>query len=165
MQVRGQVGKVGAHGKLIAISTSAQTGSRKSPIPVGVVRENHGLVGDAHAGSQREVSLLAWESIEKMRAQGFSVGPGDFAENLTISGIVLHNLAPGARIRIGEAALLELTQIGKACHSDCEIRRLTGECVMPSEGVFAKVLIGGEVRPGDRVDVVGEAGEGCHPDS
>ena len=154
-----------AHGRLIAVSMSTQTGTRKSPIPVGVLRENHGLVGDAHAGSQRQVSLLAWESIEKMRGQGFSVDSGDFAENLTTSGMVLHILAPGTRIRVGDAVLLEVTQIGKTCHSDCEIRRLTGQCVMPTEGVFAKVLIGGEVRSGDKIEVVGEAGEGSHSDS
>lgn len=156
---------MGAKGKLIAVSISGQTGVRKSAIPVGLLQEDCGLVGDAHAGSQRQVSLLPQESIEKMRASGFSVGPGDFAENLTTVGLALHILPVGARLRVGESALLEITQIGKACHSDCEIRRLTGHCVMPTEGVFARVLAGGEVRAGDEIEVLESEDEGRHSDS
>ena len=112
------------------------------------------MEGDAHAGTDREVSLLAQESIAKMLDQGITVGPGDFAENLTTSGIELHSLPVGTRLRVGATALLEITQIGKTCHSDCEIRRLTGRCVMPTEGVFARVLVSGEVKPGDEVAVL-----------
>jgi MOSC domain-containing protein YiiM len=130
---------------------------------VGVLREDHGLAGDAHAGTGRQVSLLAAESIEKMQGRGLSLGPGDFAENLTTSGLVLHTLLPGTRLRVGPDALLEVTQIGKTCHSDCEIRRLTGDCVMPKEGVFARVVAGGEVRAGDHVEVLDEEGESRNP--
>ena len=156
---------MGAKGRLIAICVSSQVGTRKSAIAAGVLREDHGLVGDAHAATARQVSLLAEESIAKMRAEGFSVGPGDFAENLTTSGLELHTLPIGARLRVGSSALLEITQIGKACHSDCEIKRLMGRCVMPTEGVFAKVLVGGEVRAGDEIEVLEAAeGESRHTD-
>jgi MOSC domain-containing protein YiiM len=145
---------VAAKGTIVAVSLSRETGTRKRPAPSAVLKEDHGLVGDAHAGSGRQVSLLAEESIAAMRAQGLDVGPGDFAENLTTSGLVLHALPVGTRVRVGREVLLEITQIGKECHSACEIRRLTGRCVMPTEGVFARVLEGGEVRPGDEVEVL-----------
>ncbi len=155
---------MGAKGTLVAVCLSERAGTRKTPVPVGVLREEHGLVGDAHAGTGRQVSLLAAESIEKMQGRGLSLGPGDFAENLTTSGFVLHTLRPGARIRVGPEAVLEVTQIGKACHADCEIRRLTGDCVMPKEGVFARVVVGGEVRAGDHVEVLDGQGESRDPD-
>ena len=144
---------MGAQGKITAVCRSERKGTRKSQVPEGELRVGHGLVGDAHAGSARQVSLLAAESIEHMRDGGLEVGPGDFAENLTTSGLVLHRLPVGARLKVGEA-LLEITQIGKECHSDCEIRSLTGECVMPTEGVFVRVLAGGNVRPGDSIEIV-----------
>ncbi len=152
-----------ANGRLIAICLSSQKGTRKSPTRVGLLQQGHGLAGDAHAGTDRQVSLLAQESIEKMQARGFSVGPGDFAENLTTAGLPLHTLPVGARLKVGRDAVLEITQIGKTCHSDCEIRRLTGHCVMPSEGVFAKVLRGGEIRAGDEVEVLDQEDEGRYP--
>lgn len=155
---------MGAKGTLVAVCLSERAGTRKTPVPVGVLREEHGLVGDAHAGTGRQVSLLAAESIQKMQGRGLSLGPGDFAENLTTSGFVLHTLRPGARIRVGPEAVLEVTQIGKACHADCEIRRLTGDCVMPKEGVFARVVVGGEVRAGDHVEVLDGQGESRDPD-
>jgi len=144
---------MGAQGKITAVCRSERKGTRKSQVPEGELRVDHGLVGDAHAGSARQVSLLAAESIAHMRGGGLEVGPGDFAENLTTSGLILHTLPVGARLKAGEA-LLEITQIGKECHSDCEIRELTGECVMPTEGVFASVLAGGKVRPGDSIEIV-----------
>jgi len=144
---------MGAQGKITAVCRSERKGTRKSPAPEGELRVGHGLVGDAHAGSAREVSLLAEESIARMRDKGLEVGPGDFAENLTTAGLVLHTLPVGTRLKLG-AALLEVTQIGKECHSACEIKSLTGECVMPTEGVFARVLAGGKVRPGDSIEVV-----------
>lgn len=146
-------------GKLIAVCASARPGTKKSPRGCGTLVAEHGVAGDAHAGSGRQVSLLAQESIAKMQAEGLSVGPGDFAENLTTAGLSLHTLPVGARLRIGGDALLEITQIGKACHTECEIRRLTGRCIMPTEGVFARVVVGGEVREGDGVEIVGPGDE------
>lgn len=132
---------------------------RKTPIAVGELREDYGVVGDSHAGTGRQVSLLAEASIEKMRAEGLTLRPGDFAENLTVSGMELHTLPVGSRLKVGEKVLLEITQIGKKCHSDCEIMRLAGRCVMPTEGVFAKVVTGGEVRAGDDIELE-EDGQG-----
>ncbi|MDP3182897.1 MAG: MOSC domain-containing protein, partial [Desulfobaccales bacterium] len=110
--------------------------------------------GDAHAGSGRQVSLLAKESIDKMLALGATVKPGDFAENITVQGLEVMSLPVGARLKVGPKALLEITQIGKACHKGCAIREQVGDCVMPREGVFARVLKGGVVKPGDLVEVV-----------
>jgi MOSC domain-containing protein YiiM len=132
---------------------------------VGVLREDHGLAGDAHAGTGRQVSLLADESVDTMREQGLELGPGDFGENLTIRGLQLHSLAVGTRLRVGGGAVLEITQIGKECHEECEIRAQTGRCVMPTEGVFARAVVEGEVRAGDVVEVLGGGGdESCHSD-
>jgi MOSC domain-containing protein YiiM len=150
---------VATRGKLIAVCASARPGTKKSPSGRGALVAGHGLAGDAHAGSQRQVSLLAQESIAKMQAQGLSVGPGDFAENLTTAGVSLHTLPVGARLSVGGEALLEITQIGKRCHTDCEIKRLTGRCIMPTEGVFARVIVGGEVREGDDVEILGPSHE------
>ena len=151
-------------GRLIAVSISSKVGTRKSPVPSGVLRDNHGLVGDAHAGTGRQVSLLAEESIAKMQAQGLSVGAGDFAENLTTAGLELHRLPIGTHLRVGGGVTLEITQIGKECHSDCEIKRLTGKCIMPTEGVFAAVRVGGEVKAGDEIEVLESHHEGRHTD-
>jgi MOSC domain-containing protein YiiM len=118
------------------------------------LRENHGIVGDAHAGKwHRQVSLLARESIEKMRKLGLDVDNGDFAENITTSGIELPALAIGTRLSIGTAEV-EVTQIGKECHTRCAIYHQAGDCVMPKEGIFVKVLSGGVVRSGDPVLIV-----------
>lgn len=145
----------GAKGLLLAVSISERKGTRKRPVAVGVLREGHGLVGDAHAGSGRQVSLLANESVDTMRAAGMELHPGDFGENLTVLGIEVHRLPIGARLRVGDSAVLEVSEIGKECHEECEIRAQTGRCVMPTEGVFARVVVGGEVRAGDRVEVTG----------
>ncbi len=127
---------------------------RKQPIAEGELLPELGLVGDAHAGPwHRQVSLLAEESIAKMRGRGLTVGPGDFAENLTIRGLELHTLPVGQRLRLG-AVEAEVTQIGKECHQGCAIRKLTGDCVMPREGIFVRVLSPGKVRPGDPVRLV-----------
>ncbi len=149
---------MGTKPKLIAVCISEKSGTRKTAIPVGELRQDHGVVGDSHAGTGRQVSLLADESIEKMRAEGLTLRPGDFAENLTTSGLELHTLPVGTCLRIGQKVLLEITQIGKQCHSDCEIMRLAGRCVMPTEGVFAKVLAGGEVKAGDEIELQDDRG-------
>jgi len=142
--------------RIVAVSRSKERGTKKEPIVDGILRENHGLVGDGHAGSstRRQVSLLASESIMKMRKLGLDVGPGDFAENLTTEGIDVASLPVGTRVCIGPNAILEITQIGKECHSGCAIYWKTGTCVMPEEGVFAKVIREGIVRAGDEIRVL-----------
>ncbi len=143
-------------GRVVAVSRSLEKGIPKTNIPEGRLIEDCGLENDAHAGSgHRQLSLLALESIEKMRAAGADVHPGDFAENITTEGIQVEALPVGARLRVGDEVELEITQIGKACHKGCAIRELVGDCVMPREGVFARVIKGGLVRPGDAIKVVG----------
>ena len=140
-------------GKVLAVNVSLNKGERKTPAPEVTLREKHGIEGDAHAGDwHRQVSLLAQESIAKMQALGLDVKEGDFAENITTEGVDLVSLPIGTRIELGET-LLEVTQIGKECHTRCAIFYQAGDCVMPKEGIFAKVLKGGVVRPGDRVVV------------
>jgi len=138
--------------KIIAVCKSKKKGTRKEPVAKGVLKEDYGLVGDAHADccTHRQVSLLATESIDKMRRSGFDVGPGDFAENLTTEGIDLLSLPVGTRISIGEI-VLEITQIGKDCHTGCAIYRQIGKCIMPKEGVFTRVIKGGLVNVGDTI--------------
>lgn len=136
-------------GRIVAVSVSASKGEKKSPKDAVHLRENYGIIGDAHAGDwHRQVSLLALESIRKMQQLGLSVGPGDFAENLTTSGIDLVALPVGSRLAVGLVEM-EITQIGKVCHTRCAIYYQAGDCVMPKEGVFAKVVSGGVIRPGD----------------
>lgn len=142
------------NGKVIAVNISLNKGERKTPVAEVTLRENHGIVGDAHAGDwHRQVSLLAMESIAKMQALGLTVGEGDFAENITTEGVDLVSLPIGTRMTLGET-LLEVTQIGKECHNRCAIFYQAGDCVMPKEGIFAKVITGGVVRPGDVVAVL-----------
>jgi len=141
-------------GKIIAVCTSEKKGMRKKNIGEGILRPDHGLEGDAHAGDwHRQVSLLALESIDKMRDKGLDVNPGDFAENLTTEGMVLVDLPVGTKLRIGSEALGEVTQIGKVCHDRCAIYYQAGDCVMPKEGIFIKVLTGGPVKVGDAVEL------------
>jgi MOSC domain-containing protein YiiM len=149
-------------GRILAVSLSDQKGVSKHNIPAGRLVADHGLEGDAHAGSGRQVSLLAQESIDKMIAMGAAVSAGDFAENLTVTGLEVMRLPIGARVRVGPEAILEITQIGKACHKGCAIREQVGDCVMPREGVFARVLKGGEVKPGDLVEVLDVPGGNSH---
>ena len=138
---------------IIAVCISKNKGERKTPMAEVELREEHGIIGDGHAGNwHRQVSLLAKESIDKMRALGLDVDNGDFAENLTTSGIDLPSLPIGTRLQIGET-LLEITQIGKECHTRCAIFYQAGDCVMPKEGIFARVLRGGCLRPGDAVSL------------
>ncbi len=146
-------------GRVVAVSLSERKGAKKVPVPSVVLVPDHGVRDDAHAGpGKRQVSLLAEESIAKMRDKGLSVGPGDFAENVTVAGIVLPELAIGTRLRVGET-LLEITQIGKECHDRCAIYLQAGDCVMPREGVFARVVRGGKVAAGDAVEVVEDGKE------
>ena len=138
-------------GTVLAVCISEKKGTRKRPLPSVTLKENHGIVGDSHAGSwHRQISLLADESVDKMRSKGTVLNAGDFAENILTKGVELKSLPIGTHIRIGEAEL-EVTQIGKECHNDCEIRKLTGQCVMPTEGIFAVVIKGGVIRPGDEI--------------
>jgi len=138
-------------GHVVAVCTSKNKGERKTPVNAVELRENHGIVGDGHAGDwHRQVSLLAKESIAKMRALGLDVKEGDFAENITTCGIDLVSLPVGSHLQVGES-LLEVTQIGKECHTRCAIYYQAGDCVMPKEGIFAKVITGGTIRP---IDVV-----------
>ncbi|MFO7773973.1 MAG: MOSC domain-containing protein [Dehalococcoidia bacterium] len=141
--------------EVIAICRSAEKGTKKEVIDEGLLKEDYGLEGDAHAHccTHRQVSLLAAESINKMRVVGFDVGPGDFAENLTTRGLELASLPVGTEISIGKDILLEVTQIGKECHSGCAIYREIGKCIMPKEGIFARVVRGGPVRAGDRIEI------------
>ncbi len=140
--------------QIVAVCTSEKKGERKTPVEKVELRPEHGLVGDAHAGDwHRQVSLLAHESIEKMQKMGLDVDSGDFAENLTTKGIVLYTLPIGTHLKIG-ATLLEVTQIGKECHTRCNIYHQAGDCVMPKEGIFARVLDGGAVQAGDSIVVV-----------
>jgi len=140
-----------ARAKVVAVSVSGRKGERKTPVPSATLVADHGVERDAHAGpGTRQVSLLATESIAKMKAKGLAVGPGDFAENVTVEGIDLVALKVGDRLRVGEA-LVEISQIGKECHDRCAIYFQAGDCVMPREGVFARVIRGGKVAPGDPV--------------
>jgi len=143
-------------GKIVAVSRSEHKGTKKINVLEGVLKENYGLVDDAHAdsGTHRQVSLLAIESIEKMRQLGFNISPGDFAENLTSEGIDLVSLPIGTRLSIGKEIILEVTQIGKECHTGCAIYHQIGKCIMPKEGVFARVIHGGLVRAGDSIEVL-----------
>lgn len=141
--------------KIVAVCRSAEKGTTKEAVDEGILEEDYGLVGDAHADccSHRQVSLLAMESIDKMRRLGFEVGPGDFAENLTTEGLELASLPVGTRLAIGDGLLLEVTQIGKECHRGCAIFQEIGKCIMPKEGIFTRVLRGGPVRTGDEIRV------------
>ncbi len=148
-------------GVVTAVCLSDRKGVRKENAGEGILRPGWGLEGDAHAGKwHRQVSLLAAESMEKLARsmERASPGtpaptfrPGDFAENLTVRGLELFTIPVGTRLRVGREVILEVTQIGKECHTGCAIRELTGDCVMPREGIFAKVIAGGKVKAGDRI--------------
>lgn len=142
--------------RIIAVCSSQQKGIKKACIAEGTLRQDYGLVGDAHAdcATHRQVSLLATESIGKMRRLGLDLGPGDFAENLTTQGIDLVSLPVGTRLQIGSEAILEVSQIGKECHTACAIRQRVGKCIMPVEGVFGKVIRGGVVKAGDEIRIL-----------
>lgn len=145
-------------GRIIAVCTSAKKGVAKKDVSQAEARVDWGLVGDAHAADwHRQISLLAIESIDKMRALGLKVRPGSFAENLTTEGIDLLSLPVGSRVRVGEDVILEITQHGKVCHDKCAIYHAAGDCVMPREGIFARVIEGGQIRVGDPLISLGKA--------
>ncbi|MDR2946500.1 MAG: MOSC domain-containing protein [Candidatus Adiutrix sp.] len=140
--------------KVVAVSVSAHKGVKKDNVPEIRVLLDQGVENDAHAGfdPKRQVSLLAQESIDIMKAQGLpELRPGDFAENITTSGLELHTLPLGAVFRIGPEAVLELSQIGKTCHHGCAIKQTTGSCIMPTQGIFGRVVKEGPIRPGDTI--------------
>lgn len=139
--------------RILAVCTSKEKAIKKESVSEGLLEQEFGIVGDAHADccTHRQVSLLAIESINKMRGAGFDVNPGDFAENLTTQGVDLVSLPVGTRLSIGQDAVLEITQIGKECHTGCAIFHQVGKCIMPKEGVFARVIRGGVVKAGDEL--------------
>ena len=139
-------------GQIRAISISTKKGMKKTNVPEAELKVDFGIVGDAHAGNwHRQISLLAIESIDKMVAMGAKVYPGDFAENITTDGIELPKLPIGSMLKIGGGIELEVTQIGKECHSRCEIFKQIGDCIMPREGIFAKVIKAGTIKNGDSI--------------
>lgn len=143
--------------RVVSINISDKKGVRKKATDSAVIRENYGIEADAHASDKwhRQISLLALESIKKMQDMGLDVGPGDFAENITTEGIDLLSLPIGTRLKIGNDIEVEVSQIGKTCHSRCAIYYQAGDCVMPKEGIFVKVIKGGVIKKGDRIIVQG----------
>jgi len=154
--LRKRVEKVAiTEGRIRAISVSKEKGVQKANVPDVELKAEFGLVGDAHAGPwHRQVSLLGIESIEKMIAKGAKVSPGNFAENITTEGIDLLKLSLGSRLRLGQSVELEVTQFGKECHSRCEIFQQVGDCIMPREGIFARVTKAGRIQVGDLIEVI-----------
>jgi MOSC domain-containing protein YiiM len=150
-------------GRIKAISISQRKGTPKRNVPAAELHIDYGIVGDAHAGrGHRQVSLLAFEAIEIVRAEGANVSPGDFAENLTIEGFEWPTLRVGCKLRIGGCAELEVTQRGKQCHGRCAIFHRLGDCIMPREGVFARVTHSGFIKVGDCIEVLDD--HGCRAD-
>lgn len=144
-------------GTIKAISVSDERGTQKVNIPEAELKTNFGIIGDAHAADwHRQVSLLAIESIDKMVAMGAKVSPGDFAENITTEGINLSKLSVGDRLRFGQSVELEITQLGKECHNRCAIYEQVGDCIMPREGIFAKVTKAGSIKVGDIVEALND---------
>ena len=140
--------------QVVSVCISEKKGTKKHPVAEISLRPHHGIVGDAHAGDwHRQVSLLANESVDRMRKEGLTLAAGDFAENILTEGITLRTLPVGTVLRAGEVRL-EVTQIGKECHNDCAIKKAVGKCVMPTEGIFAVVVKEGTVRAGDEIEVL-----------
>lgn len=141
-------------GNVVSVNISLKKGVRKKPVDKITIKSGYGIEGDAHASSKwhRQISLLAIESIQKMQKMGLDVKPGDFAENITTEGISLLDLPVGTKMRVGEVEL-EVSQIGKECHARCNIYYQAGDCVMPKEGIFAKVITGGTIRKGDIITI------------
>ena len=143
--------------EIVSVAVSKKKGTRKKIVDEALLIPDHGIEGDAHAGPwHRQVSFLAAESIEKARSQGLEVTFGDFAENIATSGIDWLEIPVGTQLRLGDRVLVEVTQIGKECHNRCAIYYQAGDCIMPKEGIFARVLEGGKIRPGDVIAIEGE---------
>ncbi len=142
--------------KIIALCISEKKGVQKHEVPEAEMKVDHGIAGDAHAGNwHRQVSLLGVESVAKVQSRiPFPLKHGDFAENVLTEGITLYELPVGTKLRLGPDVIGEVTQIGKECHQDCAIRKAAGDCVMPREGIFIKILREGVVRPGDELTVI-----------
>jgi MOSC domain-containing protein YiiM len=144
---------------VVSVNISEQKGTRKYPLQDPVTITMLGMQGDAHAGDwHRQLSLLAQESIDKMQGHGLVLVPGDFAENITTQGLDLLTLPIGTRLQIGSSVTMEITQIGKECHLGCEIRKLVGDCVMPREGIFARVIAPGTIEAGDIITIISKGG-------
>ena len=146
--------------QVVSVNISERKGTAKHPVPEIQLKYRHGIVGDAHAGDwHRQISLLAEESVDTMRALSpVPLAAGVFAEHINTRGIDLKGLPVGTRLRVGETEV-EVTQIGKECHSDCAIKKAVGKCVMPTEGVFAVVIREGAVRPGDDIEILEKRGD------
>ncbi len=143
--------------KIVSIALSRKKGTRKEPVETAQLVRDHGLLGDAHAGPwHRQISFLAWEDIEGVRKKGLDVGFGDFAENIATLGVEWVSLPVGTRVRLGSSALVEITQIGKRCHTKCAIYHMAGDCIMPRQGVFARVLEGGRIKTGDQISILAQ---------
>jgi MOSC domain-containing protein YiiM len=143
--------------KIVSLAVSKKKGTRKKIVEEALLVQDHGIEGDAHAGPwHRQVSFLAAESIEKARNQGLEVTFGDFAENIATSGIDWQEIPVGTQLRLGDRVLVEVTQIGKECHNRCAIYYKAGDCIMPKEGIFARVLEGGKIQLGDIIAIEGE---------
>jgi len=141
--------------EIVSIAVSKKKGTSKETVEIAELVVDHGLRGDAHAGQwHRQVSFLAAESIEKAHDRGLDVGFGDFAENIATKGVNWLEVPIGTRVKLGESALVEITQIGKKCHTRCAIYYKAGDCIMPKEGIFGKVLQGGSIRKGDTIRIV-----------
>ncbi len=142
--------------KIISINVSPKKGMRKKAVDSAVLLDNFGIENDAHASGKwhRQVSLLAKESIKKMTDKGLDVGPGDFAENITTEGVELPVLPIGTKMTINDDIELEVSQIGKLCHNRCAIYEQAGDCVMPREGIFVKVIKGGTIKTGDEIKII-----------
>ena len=140
--------------EVVSVNISEKKGTVKREVPEIHLKLRHGILGDAHAGDwHRQISLLAEESVDKMRSLLPGLEPGAFAENINTRGLDLKSLPVGTRLRLGET-VVEVTQIGKECHNDCEIKKRTGKCVMPTEGIFAVVVTEGTVRKGDKIEIL-----------
>lgn len=155
-ELQTEIKSVNKTGKIVAISISKKKGIPKTNVSSARLIENHGIEGDIHAGNwHRQVSFLALESIHKMREKGLpNLRPGAFAENITTEFLEFPKLEVGTKIKLGKEAILEITQIGKECHSKCAIFFKVGDCVMPREGIFAKVIRGGEIFVGDSIEIL-----------
>ena len=146
-------------GRIKAVSISEQKGVPKTNVPRADLQTGLGIVGDAHAdGGHRQISLLAAEEIDRLSGQGAAVSPGDFAENITTQGLDLRALKIGSRLKIGSSAELVVTQLGKQCHGRCAVFARVGDCIMPREGVFARVTVSGRVQVGDAIEVMVDDG-------